>query len=300
MGDGILKNRRSAASIYRSDRGQAEVMALYEKKLASLTIETQSQMLETRFGHTHVLAAGPPEAPPVMVLTGLSTGAPRILEWFRPLIKDYRLYAPDPIGLPGRSVHTRVPPWDHNYGKWMVDVLDGLGLEQLPFIGVSFGGGILLDTASHAPERISQAALMVPAGLTRVPFLYTAIKFFIPCLMYRYFPSRKRLLGTVQPLVGEPDDYSLQVFDATLRHVKLTVAPPGPFEKKILAGFTAPTLLFLAKADIFIPVELALRRAKELLPGLMAVEVFEGPHIPPESTWQDNAERIRRFLKETQ
>jgi pimeloyl-ACP methyl ester carboxylesterase len=275
-------------------------MALYEKKLASLAIETQSRMLETRFGHTHVLAAGPPDAPPVMVLTGLSTGAPRLLEWFQPLIQDYRLYAPDPIGLPGRSVQTRVQPRDHNYGKWMVDVLDGLGLQQLPFIGVSFGGGILLDMASYAPERISQAALMVPAGLTRVPLLYTAVKFFIPCLIYRYFPSRKRLLGTVQPLVGEPDDYSLQVFDATLRHVKLTVAPPGPFDKGILAGFKAPTLLFLAKSDIFIPVKLALRRAKELLPGLMAVEVFEGPHIPSGSTWRYNAERIRLFLKETQ
>jgi pimeloyl-ACP methyl ester carboxylesterase len=299
MGEGILKNSRSAASIYRSHRGQAEVMALYEKKLAGLAVETQSRMLETRFGPTHVLAAGPSEAPPAMVLTGLSTGAPRILEWFQPLIQDYRLYAPDPIGLPGRSVSTRVPPGNHNYGKWMVDVLDGLGLEQIPFIGVSFGGGILLDTACYAPQRISQAALMVPAGLTRVPFLYMAVKFFIPCLMYRYFPSRKRLLGTVQPLVGEPDDYSLQVFDATLRHVKLTVAPPGPFDKEILAGFTAPTLLFLAKSDIFIPVEPALRRAQELLPGLVAVEVFEGPHIPSESTWQYNAERIRLFFKET-
>jgi pimeloyl-ACP methyl ester carboxylesterase len=295
-----VKNNLSAASIYRSDRGQAEVMALYEKKLASLAIETHSRMLETRFGHTHVLAAGPPDAPPVMVLSGISTGAPRILEWFRPLIKDYRLYAPDPIGLPGRSVQTRMPPGDHNYGKWMVDVLDGLGLERLPFIGVSFGGGILLDMASYAPERISRAALLVPAGLTRVPFLYTAFKFFIPCLMYRCFPSRARLLGTVQPLVGEPDDYSLQVFDATLRHVKLTVAPPGPFHKEILAGFKAPTLLFLAKSDIFIPVELAIRRAKELLPGLIAVEVFEGPHIPPLSSWQYNAERVRLFLKETQ
>jgi pimeloyl-ACP methyl ester carboxylesterase len=289
----------SVASIYRSDRGQAEVMALYEKKLASLAIETQSRMLETRFGHTHVLAAGPHDAPPVMVLTGLSTGAPRLLEWFQPLIKDYRLYAPDPIGLPGRSVQTRVPPRDHNYGKWMVDVLDGLGLERLPFIGVSFGGGILLDTASYAPERISQAALMVPAGLTRVPFLYTAIKFFIPCLMYRYFPSRKRLLGTVQPLVGAPDDYSLQVFDATLRHLKLNVTPPGPFDKITLAGFKAPTLLLLAKSDLFSPVELARRRAQELLPSLTAVEVFEGLHIPPQSTWKANAERIRLFLKET-
>jgi pimeloyl-ACP methyl ester carboxylesterase len=290
----------SAASIYRSAQGEAEVIALYERKLASLAVETHSRMVDTRFGPTHVLAAGPQKAPPVIVLTGISTGAPRILEWFLPLTRDYRLYAPDPIGQPGLSAQTRVPPAGHNYGKWMVDVLNGLGLECLPFIGVSFGGGILLDTAAYAPERISRAALVAPAGLTRVPFFGTAIKFFIPCLLYRYFPSRERLIGTVQPVAGQTDDYSLQVFDATLRHLKLNLAPPGPFDKPTLARFKAPTLLLLAKSDLFIPVEPALRRAKELLPSLIAAEVFEGPHIPPKPTWISNAERIRMFLKETQ
>jgi pimeloyl-ACP methyl ester carboxylesterase len=159
--------------------------------------------------------------------------------------------------------------------------------------------GILLDTACLNPECISRAVLMAPAGLTRVPFLGAAIKFFLPCLLYRCFPSRNRLLGTVQPLAGNTDDYSLQVFDATLRHVKLNVDPPGPFDKISLAGFTAPTLVLLAKSDIFVPIKSARRRARELLPGLAAVEVFEGPHIPPQPTWEANAERIRMFLKET-
>jgi pimeloyl-ACP methyl ester carboxylesterase len=289
----------SATSIYRSARGEAAVLALYERKLANLAVETNSLMVDTRFGHTHVLAAGPQDAPPVMVLTGISTGAPRTLEWFQSLARDYRLYAPDPIGQPGRSAQTRVPPGDHNYGKWMIDVLNGLGLGLLPFIGVSFGGGILLDTAAYAPARISRAALMAPVGLTRVPFVGPAIKFFLPCLLYRYFPSRERLLGTIQPLAGKTDDYSLQVFDATLRHVRLDVAPPGPFDKETLAGFKAPTLLFLAKSDIFIPMEPARRRAQELLPSLAAVEVFEGPHIPSQPIWQAHAERIGMFFKET-
>jgi pimeloyl-ACP methyl ester carboxylesterase len=288
----------ATASIYRSAQGEAEVMALYEQKLADLAIETHSRVVDTRFGHTHVLTAGPPQAPPVMVLTGISTGAPRTLEKFQALTRDFQVYAPDPIGQPGRSAQTRVLPRDHNYGKWLVDVLDGLKIEQLPCVGVSFGGGILLDTACYAPERISRAALMAPAGLTRVPFLSTAIKFFLPCLLYRWFPSRERLLDTVQPLAANIDDYSLQVFDATLRHIKF-VATPGPFDKKDLARFEAPTLLFLADSDIFIPVESARRRAEELLPSLTAVEVFAGPHIPSQSTWHANAERIRMFLKET-
>ena len=177
----------SVPSIYRSARGEAELLAFYEKKLASLAVETQSRVVDTRFGHTHVLTTGPQDAPPVIMLTGISTGTPRLLEWFQPLARDYRLYAPDPIGQPGRSAQTRVPPGDHNYGKWMVDVLDGLGLERLPFIGVSFGGGILLETAAYAPERISRAALVSPAGLTRVPFFGVAVKFFIPCLLLPLF-----------------------------------------------------------------------------------------------------------------
>ncbi len=159
-------------------------------------------------------------------------------------------------------------------------------------------GGIVLDTASYAPERISKAALVAPAGLTRVPFIGAVLKFFIPCLLYRYFPSRERLMGTVQALAGEPDDYSLQVFDATLRHIKLNVTPPGPFDKTSLAGFKAPTLLLLAKSDLFIPVEPARRRAPRTASQPHRGGGVRGPHIPPQSTWQANAERIRIFLKE--
>jgi hypothetical protein len=46
-------------------------------------------------------------------------------------------------------------------------------------------------------------------------------------------------------------------------------------------------------------VKPARRRAQELLPGLAAVEVFQGPHIPPQPIWEVNAERIGIFFKET-
>jgi len=284
------------SSIYRSARGEVELKTLYELKLANLSLQTSSRIVQTRFGHTHVLAAGPEAALPVMVLTGISTGAPRTLEWLHPLARDYRLYAPDPIGQPGRSAQTPVPAGQYNYAKWLIDVLDGLGLKQLPFVGISFGGGILLELAAYAPERISRAALVAPMGLTRVPKVHATIKFFFPSLLYRFFPSPKRLLGAVRPLLGEADDFSLRVFDATLRHVKLNVSPPGPFAPKALSGFTAPTLLLLAKADIFIPLRPALNRAQSLLPSLVAAEVFDGPHIPSRATWSDNAVRIRTFF----
>ena len=58
------------ASIYKSPQGRAEILRLYDEALARLGIEYEDLTVGTRFGETHVLATGPEDAPPVMVLPG--------------------------------------------------------------------------------------------------------------------------------------------------------------------------------------------------------------------------------------
>lgn len=270
-------------------------MALYESRLARLPGPCQSRMVQTGFGLTHVLVTGSEEAPPLLILAGVHAGAPRMLELFWPLTHDFRIYAPDTIGQPGRSAQTRPPATHHNYGKWVVEVLDGLGLASLAFLGISFGGGILLDTAAFAPERISQAVLLVPTGIVMGSFLKVASRLFLPWFLYRLFPSPERLRRAVRPLM-EPDEDFLQFFDVVLRHVKFAVTPPGPFAKEELQNFRAPTLVLLAKDDLFVPVDEALIRAKEIIPNLKSVEVFEGPHVPTHLVRKQINERIHEFL----
>lgn len=287
----------SPPSIYRSAAGKAEVMALYESRLAHLPAPCHSSMVKTRFGLTHVVVTGPEEAPPLLILAGVNAGAPLMLEMFWTLTHDFRIYAPDTIGQPGRSAETRPPASHRNYGKWVVDVLDGLGLKSLAFLGISFGAGILLDTAAFAPERITQAVLVVPTGIVKGPFLRVAARLFLPWFLYRLFPSRKRLRRAVRPIM-EPDEELLKFFDVVLRNVKFAVTPPGPFTREELQNFRAPTLALLAKDDIFIPADEALSRAKEIIPNLKSIEVFEGPHIPTDLARKQISERIQRFLKE--
>ncbi|MBI3912065.1 MAG: alpha/beta fold hydrolase [Armatimonadetes bacterium] len=266
-------------SIYRSPAGEAEVMALYESELARLPIPYESRMVDTRFGPTHVLVAGPEDAPPVVTLHGVHFGGPFNLELWFPLTQECRVYAPDTVGQPGRSAQTRPAPRDNNYGKWVADVLDGLGLDRAALVGVSFGAGILLDAAAYCPERISQAVLVVPGGLTRGSILMV-FELLIPFTLYRFFPSRDRLLHVLRPFAAEPDETFLQFFGAVIRHVQWNVAGPGPFTREDLQGFRAPTLVLLARDDAFVPVDQAVRRAEQIIPNLGAVEVFEGPHIP--------------------
>jgi pimeloyl-ACP methyl ester carboxylesterase len=159
----------SVKSIYRTSEGEAEIHALYDRQLARLGLPYQSHMIDTRFGATHVLTLGPEEASPIVILQGGNTTSPLTLGWIKPLMERNRVYAPDTIGHRGMSAPVRLSPRDDSYGQWVVDVLDGLGLDQAPLMGGSYGAGILLRAAAYAPERISKAILFIPSGLVSIP-----------------------------------------------------------------------------------------------------------------------------------
>ena len=150
-------------SIYRSPEGEKKVLELYKSALKRLGLKFEEQMIDTRYGVTHTLITGPKESPPLIILQGGNTVNPVTLSWFLPLMKEYRVYAPDTIGHPGLSAQNRISPRNDSFGKWVVDLLDNLGIEKSSFIGPSYGAGIILRTAAYAPERISKAVLLMPS-----------------------------------------------------------------------------------------------------------------------------------------
>jgi pimeloyl-ACP methyl ester carboxylesterase len=192
------------------------------------------------------VVTGPDEAPPLLILAGVHAGAPRMLELFWTLNHDFRIYALDTIGQPGRSAQTRPSTSHHNYGKWVVGVLDGLGLESLDFPNISFGAGIFLDTVTFTPERITRAVLVVPTGIVKGPFFRIAVRLFLPWFLYRLFPSRKRLRRAVRSLM-EPDEELLTFFDVILRNVKFAVTPFWSLYQGGIAKFPGSYLDFVSQ-----------------------------------------------------
>lgn len=287
--------------IYKSPEGEAKFIELYESRLARLSrigIKCESRMMDTRFGPTHILITGPEDAPPLVVLHGIHASGPFGLEVLLPLTKNYRVYLPDVIGQPGRSAKTLISPLGNNYAKWLVDVLDGLGLERAVFAGISFGGGILLDLAAYAPERISGAVLIVPAGIASASSPQLLLHLFAPWSLYRFIPSRNRLIRVLRPLMSEFEEPVLEFFDTIIRHVNWIQIPPGPFTIEDLKCFAAPTLLFLSKEDIFVPFDQAYIWSKQIIPNLTAIEILDGPHIPTRKMLAYISERIQGFLAE--
>jgi pimeloyl-ACP methyl ester carboxylesterase len=288
-------------SIYRTAAGEAEIHAVYDRQLARLGLPFESRFVPTRFGQSHVLELGPEAASPVVVLQGGNTTSPLTLGWLRPLVGSFRLYAPDAIGHPGKSAPVRLSPHDGSYGQWLIEVLDALGLERPPVLAGSYGAGILLRAAVHAPDRVSKAVLLIPSGLVSITS-GTMLYMLWWMALYRLAPSRSRLERLLWPICkDEPiDEELLEITEAVFRHVRIEVEMPRNVTRQELAPFQAPVLVLAAERDGLFPAGKVIQRAREVIPNLAAAEVFPGAthYLPPRYHPQLN-ERCERFLRET-
>lgn len=285
------------ASIYRSPQGRAEILRLYDEAVARLGVEHEDVTLGTRLGYTHVLTIGPADAPPVVILPGGNFLNPTCLGWFLPLAEDHRLYAPDIVGQPGKSAQERPSAGGPGHAWWVEDVLDGLGLERPPFVGVSYGAGIALRTMGYAPERVSRTALVVPASIAAGSIRRMLVEVMLPMVLYRLRPTRERMMRAAKPLLTEPDENFARQLGAVYRHVRLDVQLPQMATEEELSGFREPVAVFAAEEDPFFPGERVLARSRGIFPDLAHAECLEGcRHVPSAAALAHVNEKIRAFL----
>src|SRR5262249_13718416 len=96
-------------SVFRSPAGKAKYMVDYEAQLAAWPLPYETLDAPSRFGRTHIIACGPREAPPLVLLHGFC-GDP--IEWrenVADLARGHRVYCVGTLGDVGKSVATRVP-----------------------------------------------------------------------------------------------------------------------------------------------------------------------------------------------
>jgi len=282
--------------IYRSPGGEAALATLYEEALARLGPGHEAVMIGTGFGETHVILTGPEDAPPLVVLPGGNFLNPLCLSWFLPLAGPFRLYAPDIIGQPGRSAPTRPSARGDGHALWLVDVLDALGLGRVPFVGISYGAGLVLRLAGISPGRVAGSALVSPAGVATGPIWPMLKETVLPMLLYRASPNRRRLLRAARPILTDLEEPFVRQLGLVYRHVKLDRQLPRAATKEELAGYGAPTLLFSAENDPFFPARRVIPRAREIVPNLEAVALPKDRHVPSNEAFAGINDRIAAFL----
>lgn len=127
----------------------------------------QSQLIETSRLRTHVLTAGPPDAPPLVLVHGNVSAARFFAETMVALAAGYRCVAPDLRGF-GRSERA---PVDARRGvRDFADDIHALLAEGgvLPpdrpvhLLGWSLGGGVALRYAADHPGAVASIVLESP------------------------------------------------------------------------------------------------------------------------------------------
>ncbi|MGI9330553.1 MAG: alpha/beta fold hydrolase [Gammaproteobacteria bacterium] len=154
-------------SLYKTPEGYRAIMNWYDDALEMIHCDYESQFVKTRFGHTHMIVAGDPEAEPLILIPGVAGCAPLWHRQIPALAEHFRVYALDIVGQPGRS--DPYPPsfLNDDYSQWLCDVLDGLHIDKAHFAGTSVGGWIVMKMGMQAPERVKKIVMLSPTGVSR-------------------------------------------------------------------------------------------------------------------------------------
>jgi pimeloyl-ACP methyl ester carboxylesterase len=153
--------------VYRRAAAAAALEARYAEVLAQWPVPSTQMGIETRQGRTFVLACGPEDGPPVVLLHGAQANSaawlPDITRWST----RFRLYAVDMIGEAGLSAPVRPDLGTDAHALWLDDVLSGLNVSRPAFVGTSLGGWLALDYASRRHGAVHALGLICPAGIGR-------------------------------------------------------------------------------------------------------------------------------------
>ncbi|MBS2028933.1 MAG: alpha/beta hydrolase [Deltaproteobacteria bacterium] len=279
--------------MFRSEAGRQKVADWHERFRAKIPVETSARRVATSLGETHVLSAGPENAPPLVALHGALASSAHMLGELGPLLDKFRVHSVDVLGQSVMSADVRPPVAGNAYGIWLSEVMDALSLPRAHVLGVSWGGFAALRLAAHAPARIDRLALLVPAGMVASPAMDGLFKVGLPMMMYRAFPSPARLERFLRHLLTtHGDDWTGYLGDAFLSYtLDMRVPPLATVEE--LAGFTGPALVIAADQDCQFPGAPILKRAPELLKGLKDSELLkQSNHCPP------TTDEFRRWLSQ--
>jgi len=269
-------------SVFKTPEGEAAFLAAYETAMNLWPVPYETIDIPTRFGMTHVVTCGPEDAPPMVLLHGASMSSAMWSPNIADFSKHYRLYAIDVIGQPGRSSP------DPNetirdvadYMTWMHETLDGLNLERISLVGMSYGGWLALEFAITAPARVRKLVLLSP-GATFQPF---SRQFMPRVMLMTLFPTRW-ITDSVMGWMGikdTPDDpfsgYLLDLFYLGMKHFRVPPETmrvlPGVISDEKLQAMQVPVLLLIGDREVIYDPVKAMDRARTLIPD------FEGELVP--------------------
>ena len=283
-------------TIYKSPEGYKTLMAFYDANLKRWPVPYECLTVPTRHGETHLIASGPPDASPLVLIRGAGGNALLWAPAITHLSQTFRAYAVDVIGESGKSAPTRPSYKGTTYGEWMVDVFDALKIERANVAGTSRGGWLTLKIAQFAPGRVDHIVPMCAEGIAPL-----SLGFFMHMFPVLAFPGRKavtRLLRFLTPSNLPVHDYLVEERLVVYKTFRQSWMRPSVFTDDELCQISAPTLLLYGRQDVVYNLE-AIRKRITRLPDNFHFEVIpDAGHVLDYDQPEAVSAQIAKFIKE--
>ncbi|WP_067697455.1 alpha/beta fold hydrolase [Nocardia jejuensis] len=251
------------STIYKSDSGANEIQRRYRENLRSWPVPAQQLRVPTREGETFVLACGPRDAPPLVLLHGSGANSTTWMGDIASWAQDFRTYSVDLVGEPGGSAPSRPVLKSEAVALWLDDVLAGLGISNTRLVGMSLGGWTALDYAVRRPERVRELVLLCPGGIGKQRFGWM-FKALLPRLLGRNDPRASARLVT--GLDGPELEPILEEIALTFDHFKPRTERLPIVTDAQLRALTMPVLVIAGADDVMFDSAETDRRVRQFVP----------------------------------
>ena len=290
--------------LYKSAEGKAVCHASYDRAMKLWNVDYEEEWVETDFGSTHIITAGPEEGKPVFLLPGLFADATMWYANVGALAQSYRVYAVDLPVYGGKSeVSERRITDISGYTVWFSALLQHYRYEQTAVAGLSYGSWLSLALSREMPASISALIMLDPSETfanMRSIMLWKGLWHFM------IFPSRQKYISFFDWMGGGYSDPQLDIwFEHMLDVIEygsigmMDVPQHRVYSRDELRMLTMPVLILAGGKPIIYknPEAFAAAAARALPHAEIEIVPNAGHSLNMEKPAQVN-ERILRFLGE--
>jgi pimeloyl-ACP methyl ester carboxylesterase len=285
---------------FRSPAARAEYLAFYDRRAERWPVPSETRLVPTSFGETFVRISGPPGAPPLVLLAGMSSSGLMWETLIEPFAQRYRTYAVDSVADVGRSVPTRDVRSAADYADWLEELFAALTLRDVSLVGMSYGAWVAAHVALLRPERLRRVVWLAPAGvLARLSIRWVVLALLtgLSKWIHRRF-TYWMFADAVKTAEGRRIAEEL-IADTQVMircYAPRPIVTPRTMTDAQLASIRVPTLLLLGEHETVGSSSRAMRRVQRVAPWIQAELVSGAGHDLPIAQREQVTSKVLAFL----
>ncbi len=229
--------------------------------------------------------AVPDSTPAIVLIHGSPGDNGEVTELSRILGREYRALAPD---LPGAGGSTwDVPDYSNRaHARYLLQLLDSLHLTRVHLVGFSMGGGVVLQLADIAPQRVVSITMLAAIGAQEYELLGD---YHLNHAIHGLQLAGLWLLREATPHFGWLDDAMLSV--AYARNFYDTDQRPL---RSILERYAGPMLILQGEHDVLVNPALAREHARIVPQAELYMD--QGDHFAAFTRPEQMADAVGAFV----